>query len=335
MKLRTLSILLFSSALAACNMTQPPAEVVMKGTNMYGTRNAPTPTRVASMTPEQEAMAAPVAHRPVGSGSAAPASAATYASANTNSSYAAASNISSRPQATSAKVMVKDLAPLTPAKAESAPALEMAPAPAPAAAPEEEVTTAAAPQTLQAPEKQKYASEAEAELARAVKEEAEMQAGVLPEPQARATVAENKTIAEETPATVSSKGFIWPVKGKVISEFGSKVGGEYNDGINIAAQQGEPIVAAADGEVVYSGNELRGYGNMIIVRHDNGLMTAYAHADRILVSKGEQVKQGVTIATVGKSGGVDQTQVHFGVRKDKQPIDPIKVLDGANLALKN
>ena len=235
-------------------------------------------------------------------------------------------------QPSAAKVTVKDLAPLTPAKVESAPAPEIAQAPtaAPAAAPKE-MNTAAAPQTLQEPAPD-YASEAEAELARAVKEEAEMQAGVLPEPQAR-TVAETKTITEQ-PA-ISSKGFIWPVKGKVISEFGSKKDGEYNDGINIAAQQGEPIVAAADGEVVYSGNELRGYGNMIIVRHDNGLMTAYAHADRILVSKGEQVKQGVTIATVDKSGGVDQTQVHFGVRKDKQPIDPMTVLGGANLALKN
>lgn len=229
--------------------------------------------------------------------------------------------------------MVKDLAPLTPAKVEAQEETASAPeiAQTPAAAPEE--ATAAAESAMQEPAPKKYASAAEEALALAVKEEAEMQAGVLPEPQARTTVAETKTLAE-SPA-VSSKGFIWPVKGKVISEFGSKVGGEYNDGINIAAQQGEPIVAAADGEVVYSGNELRGYGNMIIVRHDNGLMTAYAHADRILVSKGERVKQGVAIATVGKSGGVEQAQVHFGVRKDKQPIDPMTVLSANNLALKN
>lgn len=325
MKLRTLSILFFSSALAACNMTQPPAEVVVKGTNLYGTRNA-QPVRMARVTPEQEAMAAPVAHRPVGSGAS--RASATHSSANVAPSSAIVGNAPHKPQATAAKVMVKDLAPLAPAKVEPAPAPEIAQAPEAAAA--EEAVVTAAP-TLQEPAL-KQLSEAEAELARAVKEEAEMQAGVLPEPQARA-VAENKTIAE-APAAASSKGFIWPVKGKVISEFGSKVGGEYNDGINIAAQQGEPIVAAADGEVVYSGNELRGYGNMIIVRHDNGLMTAYAHADRILVSKGERVKQGVTIATVGKSGGVEQTQVHFGVRKDKQPIDPMTVLGGDNLALK-
>ena len=91
---------------------------------------------------------------------------------------------------------------------------------------------------------------------------------------------------------------------------------------NIAATQGEPIVAAADGQVVYSGNELAGYGNMVILRHQDGLMTAYAHADRVLVDKGQEVKRGVAIATVGKSGGVSTPQVHFGVRLNKTPVDP-------------
>lgn len=161
---------------------------------------------------------------------------------------------------------------------------------------------------------------------------------VLPEPQAR-VVAETRAIpaapipvAKVETAQSSSAGFIWPVKGKVISNFGPKTGGEYNDGINIIARQGEPIVAAADGEVVYSGNELRGYGNMVILRHASGMMTAYAHADRILVQKGEQVSQGAAIATVGKTGGVERAQVHFGVRKNKEPVDPMQYLGGNSFA---
>lgn len=122
-------------------------------------------------------------------------------------------------------------------------------------------------------------------------------------------------------APVAGK-FLWPARGNVISPYGKKADGSFNDGINIAATQGEPIVAAADGEVVYSGNELAGYGNMVILRHEDGLMTAYAHADRVLVDKGQEVKRGVAIATVGKSGGVSTPQVHFGVRLNKTPVDP-------------
>jgi len=122
-------------------------------------------------------------------------------------------------------------------------------------------------------------------------------------------------------APVAGK-FLWPVRGNVISPYGKKADGSFNDGINIAATQGEPIVAAADGQVVYSGNELAGYGNMVILRHSDGLMTAYAHADRVLVDKGQEVKRGVAIATVGKSGGVTSPQVHFGVRLNKTPVDP-------------
>lgn len=337
MKLRTLSLLLIGSALSACNMTQPPAQVVMKGSNFYGTPNG-KPVRMASMTPEQAAMGAPVAHVSPGSGASSRPSAKTYASAAP--SYPAAQAMPTQPrQAQAAAVTVRDLAPLTPAKMESAPtpapARDIVQAPAPVTETSGELAVAEAPalDTQKAPTLQEPKPETAPSQVLAVKEEElSIQPGVLPEPQAR-TVAETKAIADASAA--SGKGFIWPVKGKVISEFGSKKDGEYNDGINIAAQQGEPIVAAADGEVVYSGNELRGYGNMVIVRHDNGLMTAYAHADRILVSKGERVKQGVAIATVGKSGGVNQAQVHFGVRKNKEPVDPMTVLGGNSLALKN
>lgn len=116
---------------------------------------------------------------------------------------------------------------------------------------------------------------------------------------------------------------IWPVNGgKVIAHFK----GIMNDGINIAIAEGEPIMAAASGTVVYSGNDLRDYGNMVIVRHDNGWMTAYANASRIVAKKGAYVKQGDIIAYVGTSGNVKTPQLHFALRKGKTPVDPEKYL---------
>lgn len=123
-----------------------------------------------------------------------------------------------------------------------------------------------------------------------------------------------------------NSNFIWPVEGKVVSGFGPKKNGLVNDGINIAAQEGEPIWSAAEGQVVYAGNELKGYGNMMIIRHANGWMTAYAHASDMLVTKGDRVKQGDLIGYVGKTGSVKTAQLHFGVRQGKKPVDPQTLL---------
>jgi murein DD-endopeptidase MepM/ murein hydrolase activator NlpD len=127
--------------------------------------------------------------------------------------------------------------------------------------------------------------------------------------------------------------FIWPVDGgKIISHFkpsADKAKSNGNDGINIAMSEGEPIFSAADGTVVYAGNELKGYGNMVIVRHAEGWMTAYAHARSLAVKKGEKVKQGALIAYVGSTGGVKVPQVHFAMRKGKTPVDPVKYLPKA------
>jgi murein DD-endopeptidase MepM/ murein hydrolase activator NlpD len=128
-------------------------------------------------------------------------------------------------------------------------------------------------------------------------------------------------------ATPSSVQFQWPIEGgKILSRFGSKGTGKFNDGINIAAPQGEPIWASADGVVVYSGNELKGYGNMVIIRHNDDWMTAYAHADDITVRKNDMVKQGDIIGYVGRSGGVDQAQLHFGIRQGREPVNPEQYL---------
>jgi murein DD-endopeptidase MepM/ murein hydrolase activator NlpD len=126
-----------------------------------------------------------------------------------------------------------------------------------------------------------------------------------------------------TPPAVLQEGFIWPVTGTVISSFGDKGGGLYNDGINIAAAAGTPVRAAEDGVVAYAGNELRGFGNMLLIRHADGWMTTYAHAEELLVNKGERVSKGQVIARVGSTGGVSRPQLHFEMRKGKKPVDPL------------
>lgn len=128
------------------------------------------------------------------------------------------------------------------------------------------------------------------------------------------------------PPTANGLGFLWPTQGRVIAEFGAQGDGRHNDGINIAAPRGAPVVAAERGEVVYAGNELRGFGNLLLIRHENGWVTAYAHNSSLLVSKGEQVSRGQVIARVGRSGNVDRPQLHFEIRKGSRAVDPRELL---------
>jgi len=120
--------------------------------------------------------------------------------------------------------------------------------------------------------------------------------------------------------------FLWPVEGRVISSFGDNPNGGRNDGINISVPRGTPVRAADDGEVSYVGNELKGYGNLILIRHDNGFVTAYAHTDGVQVKRGEHVERGQIIATVGDTGNVSQPQLHFELRHGTQPVDPTPYL---------
>lgn len=117
--------------------------------------------------------------------------------------------------------------------------------------------------------------------------------------------------------------FKWPTSGRIISSFGPKDGGLYNDGINISVTEGTPVIAAEDGTVVYSGNELRGYGNLLLIKHNNGFLTAYAHTKDMKVSKGQAVSKGQVIALVGKTGHVSKPQLHFSIRKGRKAIDPM------------
>lgn len=116
--------------------------------------------------------------------------------------------------------------------------------------------------------------------------------------------------------------FAWPARGKVIARFGAKAGGLHNDGINIAAPRGAPVRAAENGVVVYRGNELRGFGNLLLIKHAGGWVTAYAHNDSFLVRRGERVRRGQVIARVGSSGNVARPQLHFEIRKGTQAVDP-------------
>jgi murein DD-endopeptidase MepM/ murein hydrolase activator NlpD len=127
----------------------------------------------------------------------------------------------------------------------------------------------------------------------------------------------------------SLPSFRWPVRGRIIAAFGPKPNGLQNDGINLAVPEGTPVKAAEDGVVAYAGNELKGYGNLVLVRHTNGFVTAYANASEIMVKRGDAVKRGQVIAKSGQTGNVTSPQLHFEIRKGSTPVDPAQYLNGA------
>src|SRR3954468_4992376 len=139
--------------------------------------------------------------------------------------------------------------------------------------------------------------------------------------------AEVPAKAAETTSALPT--FRWPVRGKVVTSYGAKTNGKSNDGINLAVPEGTPVKAAEDGVVAYSGNELKGYGNLVLVRHSNGYVTAYAHASELLVKRGDPIKRGQIIAKSGQSGEVASPQLHFEIRKGSSPVDPLQFLNGA------
>lgn len=130
----------------------------------------------------------------------------------------------------------------------------------------------------------------------------------------------------ETEAAPVMGGMRWPVKGKIISEYGAKPNGLKNEGINIAVPEGTGIRAAESGVVAYAGNELKGYGNLVLIRHEGGWVTAYAHAKELFVKRGDTVKRGDVIAKAGQTGSVSSPQLHFEVRKGATAMDPLKFL---------
>jgi murein DD-endopeptidase MepM/ murein hydrolase activator NlpD len=161
-----------------------------------------------------------------------------------------------------------------------------------------------------------------------------------PEPERSAKIVEEEIVIGETaaekekvariiarPVPMSAKKFMWPVDGKVISEFGMKSGGKRNDGINISALVGTKVRSAENGIVVYAGNELKGLGNLVIIRHDQDYMTIYAHNDSLGVGRGDRVSRGDVIASAGKTGRVTTPQLHFEIRQKTKSINPTSMLE--------
>ena len=139
-------------------------------------------------------------------------------------------------------------------------------------------------------------------------------------------VSTTRSNSAEVPLPPTRDTFLWPIEGRVISRFGSKPGGMHNDGINIAVPVGSEVRAAQSGVVAYAGNELRGYGNLVLIRHKDGWMTAYAHNDSLLVGKGDVVRRGQVISRSGKTGRVSRPQAHFEIRRNGEPQDPLRLL---------
>ncbi|HJU19147.1 MAG TPA: M23 family metallopeptidase, partial [Stellaceae bacterium] len=126
--------------------------------------------------------------------------------------------------------------------------------------------------------------------------------------------------------------FLWPVRGRIVEGFGAGPDGTRNEGVNIAAPRDAPVKAADAGVVAYVGNELRGYGNLILIKHAQGWISAYAHCGAVLVKRGEKVHRGQVIARVGATGDVREPQLHFELRRGKKAVDPRPLLGGPSTA---
>ncbi|WP_051357131.1 M23 family metallopeptidase [Azorhizobium doebereinerae] len=224
--------------------------------------------------------------------------------------------------------------PAAPAPGTPAPApLAAAPVPATGAKPQQlaAVTPAPGPAPLAPPKANQLAAPAAAPA----KTAAVTPAAASPAPVA-ATTAKVETAAKVTPADDADEArspgtgpqFRAPVRGRVISGFGPKPGGTRNDGVNFAVPEGTGVRAAEDGTVAYAGNELKGYGNLVLIKHADGYVTAYAHNSEISVKRGDTVRRGQIIAKAGQSGGVGTPQLHFEIRKGSQPVDPSQYVAG-------
>jgi len=139
-------------------------------------------------------------------------------------------------------------------------------------------------------------------------------------------IAKKSSKKNNTVVGNKSSTYVWPVKGEIISNFGLLAKGLRNDGINISASIGEPVFAIESGKIVYAGNEIQAFGNLILVKHYNNKTSAYAHLDKINVVKGEKVNKGQVIALVGNSGKVSTPQLHFEIRDKNGPLNPLKFL---------
>lgn len=136
------------------------------------------------------------------------------------------------------------------------------------------------------------------------------------------SIASSAITSQALPPISGGPLFAWPVNGPLVSDFGSTASGGKNDGINISAAMDAPIRASASGTVTYAGSELKNYGNLVLVKHSGGYTTAYAHADRLIVARGDFVARGQVIGYVGQTGDVSKPQLHFEIRSATTPVNP-------------
>ncbi|MEI6484890.1 MAG: M23 family metallopeptidase [Sphingomonadales bacterium] len=128
--------------------------------------------------------------------------------------------------------------------------------------------------------------------------------------------------------TGAAPQFRWPLPGRIVSGFGPKPGGRFNDGVNLKASLGEPVRAAGDGVVAYAGDAIPGFGNLLLIKHAGGWVSAYGHNDALLVARGARVKAGEVVARAGQSGAVAEPQLHFELRRGRTPLDPARLIGG-------
>ncbi|MBV8972560.1 MAG: M23 family metallopeptidase [Sphingomonadaceae bacterium] len=137
----------------------------------------------------------------------------------------------------------------------------------------------------------------------------------------------SRPAARPLPAvTGPAPAFAWPLEGRVLSGFGPKAGGRFNDGVNLKASVGTPVRAAADGVVAYAGDAVAGFGNLVLIKHADGWTSAYGHNETLLVQRGQKVAKGDIIARSGATGAVDEPQLHFELRRGLTPSDPLALL---------
>ncbi|BBK30896.1 hypothetical protein STHU_15300 [Allostella humosa] len=156
---------------------------------------------------------------------------------------------------------------------------------------------------------------------------------VPPPPPAMAMAPPPEPPPTAGPPPREGRGFAWPVRGQVVTRFGPTGRGLHNDGINIAAPKGAAVLSAEAGIVAYAGNELRGFGNLLLVKHADGWVTAYAHNDSLLVKRGDRIRRGQPIARVGQTGNVGEPQLHFEIRRGTRAVDPAEYLVGRSTEL--
>jgi murein DD-endopeptidase MepM/ murein hydrolase activator NlpD len=152
-------------------------------------------------------------------------------------------------------------------------------------------------------------------------------AGYTPPRASGKDIADVETLQAKAPDATGIGRMRWPARGRVISDFGSKSGSKPNDGIDIALPEGTPVKAAENGVVIYAGDGLKEFGNTVLVRHEDGLVTVYGYASEIKVSRGDKVKRGQDIALSGMSGSAEMPKLHFEVRKNSAPVDPTTFLE--------